>query len=153
LASTVGLPAPSVVFSWWHHLVCFSLPEVGKLLQIALACCIKNLLEWNITHPADANAVGWERTLQLVMNYILYTLSTTYRKPTGLVYVMPKMHGAGAGRHLRILGLNIYQNGDNASSYGSGSSGVAVSGANTTYAAGRLGVLGLVEVVECIALS
>jgi len=67
------------------------------LLQIALACCIKNLLEWSITHPADANAVGWERALQLAMNDILYTLSTTYRKPTGLVYVIAQ----GARRRSR----------------------------------------------------
>lgn len=58
----------------------------------------------------------------------------------------------GAGGHPRILGLNIYQNGDNASGYGSGGSGAAVSGANTTFATGGLGAPGVVEVIEFIVL-
>jgi hypothetical protein len=249
--------------------------RLGEVVVGNAGLLYKNMLDWNTTHPGDADADGWERALQLVMNYILYTSSTTYRKPAGLVYVIPKVHGSGggggqvqalantacigggggsgayacsllaaadipdtvaitvgtggpsgsaggfssfgnlvvangggggaggaigtsggasgglggvatagqlripgkrggvgwwpntsigvsgygaesiygAGGHPRILGLNIYQNGDNASGYGSGGSGAAVSGANTTYATGGLGAPGLVEVIEYIALT
>lgn len=59
----------------------------------------------------------------------------------------------GAGGHPRILGLNIYQNGDHAYGVGAGGSGAAVSGAHTTYAVGGNGGPGLVIVTEYIVLS
>lgn len=71
--------------------------RLGEIVAGSDGVLYKNLLPWNTTHPADTNAVGWERALRLLMRRIVYVSSAVYSKTPGLLYANIEALGAGGG--------------------------------------------------------